>query len=254
MISESQRIAGDGLSRSLLRRARYTAAMVLLGETTNEGWRPGIGDPTVMGWLTVFAYALAAALCWRAAMVSGSSNAPHHRSALRLWIALAGLFVVLAINKQLDLQSWFTSIGRAMARSEGWYEYRRAVQTIFVIALAALGLIALLVLAWLTRTTWRTTGLAVIGTAFILTFIVIRAASFHHFDDLLGWTFFGMRMNWIFELSGIACVAFAAWNAQRPRTRRNQPVVRRVNPAHPTPSNPQQIESLRWLFDRSRQP
>lgn len=31
-------------------------------------WRPEIGDPSVMGWLTVAAYALAAGTAWLAAL------------------------------------------------------------------------------------------------------------------------------------------------------------------------------------------
>lgn len=231
----------------------YTAPMLMLAETTSEGWRPGIGDPTFMGWFTVFAYALAAALCWRAATAAASLESPQRTAATRLWVILAGLFVLLAINKQLDLQSWFTAVGREMARHEGWYDQRRFVQTAFIVILACLGVAALFTLAWLTRKTWRTTGLAVVGTAFTLTFIVIRAASFHHFDELLGWGFGGVRMNWVLELSGIACVAIAAFNAQRKRDG-STPTVRRINPARrqPTQSSQQQMESLRWLFDRSR--
>lgn len=227
--------------------------LLLLAETTSEGWRPGIGDPTFMGWFTVFAYALAAALCWRAGMVSSSVEKPQ-RAATGLWFGLAALFVILAINKQLDLQSWFTAVGREISRRGGWYEDRRAVQTVFVISLATLGVAALLTLAWLTRKTWRTTGLALAGTAFLITFIVIRAASFHHFDDLLGWNLLGFNMNWALELSGIACVAIAAFNAQRKRSG-SESAVRRINPARrqPTQSSQQQMESLRWLFDRSRE-
>jgi hypothetical protein len=174
----------------------------------------------------VFAYALAAALCWRAA--TGHRGYPSFggqvpqlvkpgvlTSSTGLWTGLTALFVVLAISKQLDLQSWLASIGRATARSEGWYERRRIVQAIFIIAVAAGGLVVLPVLAWLTRRTWRTTGLAVVGAAFLITFILIRAASLHHIDQLLGRKVLGLRLNWALEISSIACVAIGAFNAQR---------------------------------------
>jgi hypothetical protein len=193
---------------------------------TGEAWGPAIGDPTFMGWFTVFAYGLAALLCWCAATRHRGSSSRGREEApplsrpgvpasdARLWIGLSGFLVLLGINKQLDLQSWFTEVGRTLARSEGWYEHRQTVQTFFVIALAAGGLAALLTLAWITRRTWRTTGLAVAGTGFVMTFVVIRAASFYHVDALLGWEVLGIRLSWVLEIGGIACVAVAALNAQ----------------------------------------
>jgi hypothetical protein len=182
-----------------------------------------------MGWFMAFTYALAAVLCWRAAARyrgSPSGGGQVRRlfkpgvltSATGLWTGLTGLFILLAISKQLDLQSWFTGVGRAIARSEGWYEHRRTVQAFFIVAVAAGGLAALLALAWLTRRTWRTTGLAVVGAAFLIAFILIRAVSFHHVDVLLGRKVLGMHLSWALEIGGIACVAIGAFNAQRPRS------------------------------------
>jgi hypothetical protein len=180
-----------------------------------------------MGRYMVFAYALAAALCWRAA--TRHRNSPGFEegrvpqlitpgvltSATALWFGLTGLFVVLAICKQLDLQSWLVGIGRAVARSEDWYERRRIVQAIFVVAVAASGLVVLPALAWLTRRARRTTGLAVVGATFLITFILIRAASLHHIDQLLARKVVGLRLSWALEISGIVCVAIGAFNAQR---------------------------------------
>jgi hypothetical protein len=188
--------------------------------------RPGIGDPTFKDWFMVLAYALAAALCWRAAVrypglpsSGGQMLQLLKPGALTstsggLWIGLTGLFILLAVSRQLDLHTWLIAVGRELARSEGWYEHRRVVQAIFVIAAATGGSIVFLKLAWLTRRDWRTTGLAVAGATFIITLIVIRAASFHHVDILLGWTVLGVRLNWALELCGIACVAIAALHAQ----------------------------------------
>jgi hypothetical protein len=181
-----------------------------LAETTSEGWRPGIGDPSVMGWVTVAAYFCAAVLClFSARRAMGLRTARHDASPL-FWFGLAALFVALGINKQLDLQSWFTSVGREMARNGGWYEQRRTVQMIFIIALASTGVIAIAWLLWRIRRSWRSHGLAVLGTIFLIVFIIIRAGSFHHFDEMLGWSLVGVRMNWLLELSGIACVALGA--------------------------------------------
>ena len=46
-------------------------------------WSPGIGDPTVMGWLTVVAYLAAAWLCLRAFMVEKAGPPRPYRQAIK---------------------------------------------------------------------------------------------------------------------------------------------------------------------------
>jgi hypothetical protein len=173
-------------------------------------WRPGIGDPTVVGWLTVWAYLLGAVLAGLAARASRGGEPQGNRPGRVVWIAVCLLMTLLAINKQLDLQSLFTDIGRVISKSEGWYEGRREVQRWFVVAtLACSGVLAV----WFTcrfRSFWRRHALLVTGLAFLLTFIVVRAISFHHVDELLGTRFGGIKMNWLLELTGIGIIAFAA--------------------------------------------
>jgi hypothetical protein len=48
------------------------------------------------------------------------------------------------------------------------------------------------------------------GLAFLLTFVVVRAISFHHVDQFLGWQLAGVTMNRLLELTGIALVLAAA--------------------------------------------
>ena len=63
-------------------------------------WKPGIGDPTIGGWITVVLYLLAMISCWMTAR-SGIKEQ-------RIWTAISILFLGLGINKQLDLQSALT--------------------------------------------------------------------------------------------------------------------------------------------------
>ena len=140
------------------------------------GWEPGIGDPTFFGWLAVVLYFAAAYLSYRAGklerrlqprsseMAYGWNQLArqamesmgavlrgdfHRRSKIEdrgsdllptFWFALCGVMVFLGFNKQLDLQTCFTQVGRDMAHSEGWYESRRTVQLIFIVILVLLGL------------------------------------------------------------------------------------------------------------------
>lgn len=175
----------------------------------NNRWTPGIGDPSLLGWFTVFAYLAAAAACAMAARRGGGDA-----GSLRLWNILAVVLLALGINKQLDLQSLLTQIARDLSHRFGWWEQRREIQVVFIFAIAAGGGLAILLL-------WRSVGmlqrnmrLAVGGLIFVFTYVVIRAASFHHVDVFIHSRLFGVKWNWIFELSGIFVILYAAWREQ----------------------------------------
>ena len=163
-----------------------------------------------MGWITVAAYAAAALLCILTALRSRERDT----GPAWFWWAVAALMLGLAINKQLDLQSWFTQTAKDMAIEQGWYERRRTFQFAFVLAVAAAGLLGSLALAWVLRRSWRRTGLAVAGLFAVVSYVVIRASSFHHLDELIRWSPGGIRMNWVFELGGIAMLCVGAWLAR----------------------------------------
>ncbi|MCE8442687.1 isopropylmalate isomerase, partial [Rhodovulum sulfidophilum] len=117
----------------------------------------------------------------------------------------------LAINKQLDLQSALTATGRCLAKLQGWYGQRRAVQTEFIAAIGTLSLLSLIGLLWLLRGTLRRSAPAIVGLCFVSGFVLIRAAGFHHFDHLLGMpTLLSVRANMVLELTGPLLIAAAA--------------------------------------------
>lgn len=172
-------------------------------------WRPEIGDPTFMGWFTVGAYLIAALLAWRASRIPQSGK--------KLWLGVAVLMALLCINKQFDLQSLFTDIGREIARHGGWYGERRKVQKLFVLAvLAGSGLFGCW-FAWRFRVFLVGHKLLAFGLLFLLTFIVVRAISFHHVDVFLKDGIGGVRWNWILELTGIFLIAAAAFRDSKGR-------------------------------------
>src|SRR5262245_10609472 len=125
--------------------------MFLLAESVDGGWRPGIGDPTPMGWATVVAYLLAAVACGWAAVEDRRVGRRTGRGRPAFWWILAVLLLLLGINKQLDLQTWFTTVGRRVAREQGWYARRKEYQTALIKAIAAGGLLGLLLLGWCFR-------------------------------------------------------------------------------------------------------
>lgn len=176
---------------------------------SGDRWTPGIGDPSFMGWLTVVAYFGAALICLRASRAQ--------RDEEEIWQLLGFALVLLGINKQLDLQSWFTQMGRDIARAQDWYAMRRLLQQGFVLFVVLTSVAAAAVAFWLTRRRQRAVQIALAGFALLLAFILIRASSFHHMDVFTGTRFLGVRYNWIMELGGIAIIAAAATRARRRR-------------------------------------
>lgn len=168
-------------------------------------WRPGIGDPTFMGWFTVFSYFLCAAVTLSIYYL----NRTHDKRVARFWLVAGVAMVLLGINKQLDLQTLMTEVGRQIFRARGWMEMRRTVQFWFIIGF---GCLSLALFGWFTiryRAWFSRFRLAFIGLTFLLAFVFIRAASFHHFDAFRDMSIAGVRMNWVMELTGIYLVCLA---------------------------------------------
>jgi hypothetical protein len=170
-------------------------------------WEIGIGDPSPMGWITVGAYALAVVLAWRNAQTARRTAVPSS-----FWIGLAAVLLLLGLNKQLDLQTWFGQTGRDMALAQGWYEQRRYVQFAFIVLLCA-GAVGALVWArnhW--AALWKEYRWVLGGVALLLLFIVVRAATFHHLDALIGAEMVGSTMGRWLEIVGVLVVALACWH------------------------------------------
>jgi hypothetical protein len=207
--------------------------LMLFAGRAELGWTPRIGDPSIMGWVTVAAYFLAAIACGFAARaerrlsvvgrvvhpifwkLDGFRIAPTTgakspgRRATFWWLLLLAM-AVLGINKQLDLQSLLTAVGRRLAHEQGWYQERQVVQRAFIAGVAIAGAGGLALLAVLFRSVLLRRPLAAVGLVFLYAFVLIRAASFHHVDAFLKDEFLGIRMNWLLELGGITCVLSSA--------------------------------------------
>lgn len=181
-------------------------------------WHPGIGDPSVLGWLTVAAYLGATFFAYQAllqtrkdvdAFAKEPAGAADQRRLAIIWGLIAVVMLLLGINKQLDLQTFFTQTLRDMAISGGWYERRRTYQAGAIAALCIGGGCAIAAAAFFVRGVFRRAAGAIIGLALIVVFVMIRAASFHHIDTLL---FRGsVRLNWVLELGAIGVVTWSAY-------------------------------------------
>lgn len=164
-------------------------------------WKLEIGDPTFLGWFTVAAYFLAAALAVRA----------WHRRRDWVWLAVALGMGALGVNKQLDLQSLFTDIGRVTSHHLGWYEQRRGVQKWFVFAVVGGSGVFGAWFVWHRHEFWTRHKLLSSGLLCLMVFILLRMMSFYHFDlfhrnYLLEWA-----INQVLEIGGILFITLAAF-------------------------------------------
>ena len=175
-----------------------------------------INDPTGLAWFVVVSYFAGAAV----AFVAGRSAAAGRDA--RFWYAAAILLVLLGLNKELDLQSLLTDSARSLTHATGWYEQRRLLQALFLVALglAALGMVAMLA-RWLRRSP-RPVKIAATGIVLLLAFILIRAASFHHLDQWVTVEIGVLRSGWWLELAGIAVIALSAVAFRRDRPRKSR--------------------------------
>lgn len=170
-------------------------------------WAPQIGDPNVAGWLTVLAY-LACAVLGHLVLRKRRDLSARAR---RFWLLLTGVMLFLAVNKQLDLQSALTATGRCIAHAQHWYDERRVFQRHFIEGLVLLVCALMVFGLYLLRADLRKNGLALLGLAVVGGFVAVRAVGFHHFDTLINKSLFTLRVNVVFELTGLVLIAINAF-------------------------------------------
>lgn len=189
---------------------------------TTTTWSPGIGDPTVLGWATVAVYFITAALAFRVvrhAPFPQTTRGPERR----FWVILVVVLCLLGVNKELDLQSALTAVGRCLAQAQGWYDTRRMVQFGFIVTLGSLAVLLALWLLWRLRGTWARSGVPIMGLCMVLGFVMMRAVGFHNFDRMIGVEVMNLRLNGWLELSGpILISVWAIWITRHSRRKSRQ--------------------------------
>ena len=163
------------------------------------GWRPTVGDPGFMGWFTVGSYFACAIVAFTAVWFHRRGG----RRFLFFWTVIGLLMILLGVNKQLDLQSLLTEAGRQIAKAQGWMDQRRIVQFWFTAAFGTAALAGFLTFAFVMRHFLKRFMLAFTGLIFLLSYVFIRAASFEHFDQMLGFKLPFEELDWLLELTGI---------------------------------------------------
>lgn len=174
-----------------------------------KSWSPTIGDPNFTGWFTVLTYSATAILSLLVFF-----RITDTKSRL-FWLILSFSLLMLAINKQLDLQSAITVAGKCLAYAQGWYDNRRLVQGWFIFILVITALIMVLLAVSLLKNSLFNNGLALIGIAIVSLFVIIRATSIHNFDFFIGQSIFWLPNNFILENIGLFFISINAFHILR---------------------------------------
>jgi hypothetical protein len=123
---------------------------------------------------------------------------------------LAAGLLFLGINKQLNLQTLMIVLGRRAALAGAWYQRRRFVQAFFCAAFALLGLGFLGFFASCAKRFITKNRLAFAGIIVLLLFVVLRASTINHANELIGVELNDARWAWALELCGSLLIALSA--------------------------------------------
>ena len=170
------------------------------------GWQPTISDPSFMHWFTVFVYFITCMISAKVYVAGDYTFRCKRQRQKQLWLAIAIIMLLLCISKPLDLLSLFTQIARVVFIDLGLYEERRHYQTLFILGILFTGISLIAWLIYVYYLVIKNQLLALIGLVFLIIFVLIRAASFHHVDQLIGTSILGVKLNWVFELTGIVLI------------------------------------------------
>jgi preprotein translocase subunit SecG len=179
-------------------------------ECISYHWSPAIGDPSIIGWATVLAYLVAAALTFLRARDAFGAAYPAEGALKFFWLAISIVLVLLAFNKQMDFQSALTAAGRCLALDQGWYGERGGVQQNFMIGVGLAGVMVFVIAAWSLRQHLRAQWMVLTGLFLLIAFVLLRASSFHHMDIFIHSRVLGVKMNWLIELGALALIIAGA--------------------------------------------
>jgi hypothetical protein len=169
-------------------------------------WSPSFHDNFFLGWLITGSYFVCAIM---AAVFATYLNQMEEKKAFHFWLLISMTMIALGINKQLDLQTLLTEVGRQLANAQDWYDLRRVVQYLFILFLSAASIAAFMWLAISFRDLLRRFAFAFCGLSLVLSYMIMRAATFHHFDEVIQYDLQGIKMKWVLELAGIYMIIAA---------------------------------------------
>jgi hypothetical protein len=183
-------------------------------------------------WLLVGAYLASAVLCLRALRAGrlgarlatfmpadiDRRRAPRtgdNRRRVVFWTLLTAGLLLVGLDRRLGVIAWITDAVRQAAIDGGWYDRRRDLQLVLVLALGASGIGMLAVVAGRARHRLPRHAPALIGAAVIGLLLATRALSYHHVDGVLQRGIGPVSLAAMLEATAIAVVTICAWQRAR---------------------------------------
>ena len=160
--------------------------------------------PNLGAWITASLYVSAAYSC----RTTVARMEPASREA-RMWISIAVLSIALGVGELFNLQAVMTNFGRTLAQQEGWYGQRQPVQATLIGISSAVTSVLRCALLFARRTSFQC-RVALTSAALIVCYTLVRASSLHDVDAMLSRSVFGLHLNRIPELAGIAVMLLAS--------------------------------------------
>lgn len=200
--------------------------MLLAKQLREAHWHLEVGDPTVLGWITAVAYLAAAigcALCWRnrRQLIDGAGA----RRFAMYWLVMAVVMLLLAFNKQLDLQKLIYITGRNLAIRQGWFDQRREVMRMVVLGVGIVGVLSVGVVLLAMNGLWSRLWLSVLGITLLAGFAVIRTGELLDLNHLTKAQLIGpVHLSHVIELLAITLVLLGSVLCNRPRKTAGQTV------------------------------
>ncbi|MCF8154932.1 MAG: hypothetical protein K9K35_02915 [Rhodoferax sp.] len=178
--------------------------------TAAQVWETAIDQVSWYHGLIAMAYLGAAWLCLLNGHISQVARQPH-----AAWYFAGIALCLLGANTVLHADLFVTHLIRAIAKLQGWYGARRALQYAVVIVLA---LVVLLSASWL-RTVFAASEVpsetVTFGLAALLLLFALRVVSAHGTDALLNWRLTGISVGRLLELAGIGLAVHGARRSLR---------------------------------------
>lgn len=117
------------------------------------------------------------------------------------WLLSAVLLALLGLGRATSLAGLISDYGRDQANAEGWYDARRTIQAIVVLAVGAAWLIGVVVAVWRVPPRRRRFLPSIITISALVAFAAIRLISLHQVDSVLyHHAVGGVRFVAVFEL------------------------------------------------------
>ena len=163
-----------------------------------------LSDPAITTRLVVGAYGVSAAIAfWRAKVAKKMSARPLESK----YLAIAVLFLFLALSYQLDLIPRGIGIAKGIAKQQGWYVYRWPIAGFLLLTGAIV--VAVLLRSWrpMFRQHNAAQWLTIAGTLLLTGYFVLRATSLHWVDPWLGFHLGCPKTNPWIEIAGAAIIA-----------------------------------------------